>query len=605
MARIQLLLAFVQTFLLAQVFADCGGRDSGKEIVEVLMWSGGSWAGFSDGDHVRTPNYLGHEIHKNEWYDGKGCPIDCRYTADKSRIGNVDGVIFEAQPITSYGDTYKWEPPEWPQKFTGQSWINHGYETQFYFDLYGDQGYLDHIDINFTYYLDSQVPLTFTCMWGGGMNISDLLKPHPPKTKDKCVVFMCTNCNSGGAGARTAYAKELMEHVSVDSYGQCLHNKDFPPEMQFPIYSDHGASMRNKIFIFTHYKFVLVFENNNVTDYVTEKMMNVIQAGAVPVYMGSPNVHPYWTPGENSIIKVSDYKGPEDLAKFLQKACDDDSEYEKFFEWKKKGLSSHFQQRLKDCAFYGAECRLCEYLLKKRQSLPAAQLAKYEERRRHLHTYKVAEFDGKSYFTTEFNEKLQILNDLSMSVWVWSKKTDATIIDIGGVVTLKIVKKGIDMMHAQLCLKDNCFYSGITLNDFGWQHIAVTFKFEEDIGGEVKWFINGVEDKSAESPTKGLAPSDCAGVKEVVIGANFKYSDVLSGILDDLSVWTTAVTPAQGKKMIWDVYAGHEEGIAAFWSFNTDGDPEDDISHKKLTTHGEIKITELSTKPMRTTNPNL
>lgn len=82
---------------------------------------------------------------------------------------------------------------------------------------------------------------------------------------------------------RTAYAEELMKHMDVHSYGRCLHNKDFPKEMQFPIYNDHGASMRNKIFIFKDYKFVLVFENNNVTDYVTEKMPNVLQAGSVPV----------------------------------------------------------------------------------------------------------------------------------------------------------------------------------------------------------------------------------------------------------------------------------------------------------------------------------
>lgn len=41
--------------------------------------------------------------------------------------------------------------------------------------------------------------------------------------------------------------------------------------------SDHGASMRNKIQIFKDYKFVLTFENNNVTDYVSEKMINVLQ----------------------------------------------------------------------------------------------------------------------------------------------------------------------------------------------------------------------------------------------------------------------------------------------------------------------------------------
>jgi hypothetical protein len=35
---------------------------------------------------------------------------------------------------------------------------------------------------------------------------------------------------------------------------------------------------------------VLAFENNNVTDYVTEKIFNVYRAGAVPVYMGAPNI---------------------------------------------------------------------------------------------------------------------------------------------------------------------------------------------------------------------------------------------------------------------------------------------------------------------------
>jgi hypothetical protein len=38
-----------------------------------------------------------------------------------------------------------------------------------------------------------------------------------------------------------------------------------------------NSCVRNKIVVLSQYKFVLSFENNNVTDYVTEKMMNVIQ----------------------------------------------------------------------------------------------------------------------------------------------------------------------------------------------------------------------------------------------------------------------------------------------------------------------------------------
>ena len=60
--------------------------------------------------------------------------------------------------------------------------------------------------------------------------------------------------------------------------------------MQFPIYSDHGASMRNKIVMFSQYKFVLAFENSNTTDYVSEKVFNALQSGALPVYMGSETI---------------------------------------------------------------------------------------------------------------------------------------------------------------------------------------------------------------------------------------------------------------------------------------------------------------------------
>ena len=54
----------------------------------------------------------------------------------------MDAVIFEAQPITSYYDDYKRDPPQWPMKYDGQSWVNTGYETPHYFHLYGDPAYL-------------------------------------------------------------------------------------------------------------------------------------------------------------------------------------------------------------------------------------------------------------------------------------------------------------------------------------------------------------------------------------------------------------------------------------------------------------------------------
>lgn len=70
----------------------------------------------------------------------------------------MDAVIFEAQPLASYGDEYLRKPIQFPQRRPGQYYINFGYEQQFYFPLYADPGFLVHIDVNMTY-------LVSACVW--------------------------------------------------------------------------------------------------------------------------------------------------------------------------------------------------------------------------------------------------------------------------------------------------------------------------------------------------------------------------------------------------------------------------------------------------------
>jgi len=131
----------VQVFLLFASVWLCSCKDGEptkkKEIIEILIWSGASWCGFTSPEILHTPNYLGHTVDKRKW----NCPVDCRFTTNKERLGNVDGVLFEAQPLTSFFDDYKRDVPYFPQKYFQQKWINFGYETQFYFQLYENPGY--------------------------------------------------------------------------------------------------------------------------------------------------------------------------------------------------------------------------------------------------------------------------------------------------------------------------------------------------------------------------------------------------------------------------------------------------------------------------------
>ena len=117
---------------------DTHGQDSQQKITTLLqIISGIMLTKVRSSMRFCFENQMAH-LAPAQW----DCPVDCRYTTDKRKVATVDAVMFEAQPITSYMDDYKRHPPYFPHKFSGQQWINYGYETHHYFQLYGDPGYL-------------------------------------------------------------------------------------------------------------------------------------------------------------------------------------------------------------------------------------------------------------------------------------------------------------------------------------------------------------------------------------------------------------------------------------------------------------------------------
>src|SRR5689334_4910522 len=77
-----------------------------------------------------------------------------------------------------------------------------------------------------------------------------------------------------------------------------------------------------------------------------------------------------WTIGEHSIIKTTDFPSPRELAEYLHLLNEDDELYNKYFEWKKKGISPQYQRLLNNCIFF-AECRVCKKIYEMRD--PAAE----------------------------------------------------------------------------------------------------------------------------------------------------------------------------------------------------------------------------------------
>eukprot|EP00978_Attheya_sp_CCMP212_P002672 scaffold5469_cov54-Attheya_sp.AAC.4 len=96
--------------------------------------------------------------------------------------------------------------------------------------------------------------------------------------------FIARNC--GSKNNREKVVTDLQEQFQVFSLSACLHNAE-PPA---------NVSMSNKILLQQQYLFHLAFENQNIDDYITEKMWGTFQSGTLPVYYGAPNIEEHVPP---------------------------------------------------------------------------------------------------------------------------------------------------------------------------------------------------------------------------------------------------------------------------------------------------------------------
>lgn len=549
---------------------DTFNYETAKPVL-VLMWDGGTPFGWGDGEVVPTPNYGGFTYIKGK------CPVTCDWTTDRSKLAIADSVLFD--PCLTGPTGYRDIPVYMPDKFPGQQWGWFTYEQYNYFPMMKEMDYMKHFDYKMTYHHDAQVQITFACPWAG---VSDLLAPVPPKTKDKIVAAFISNCATGGANQRYEYLEELMKHMNVHSFGHCLKNADY----KFTA-TGHAGKMHDKINAISEFKFLLAFENNIVEDYVTEKLINAYQAGTVPIYMGSPNIEK-WEIGPNSLIKLSDYPKPKDLANFLTYLNDNDDEYMKYFEWKKVGLSPTFQ-RLWDSCFAFAECRLCKYIAKTQSRIADGDY----ERPEHVpetfkgHALQLNGLDsdyngGDDYVELQKSSKLNLYKEYSLLAWIkLGFITDGRIIDknnageIGGYEfdVIPVNANNANRGFIRLCAAKNCFSSQRTVGIGLWYHVAVTVTTPVGKDGHIiKFFINGKFD--SEHTSTSLTETNSWPVRfgrAANGGGSWRphhASSVFDGAIDDISIWERALT----EKEIYDYMFlrphGDVDGLVGWWPFN-------------------------------------
>lgn len=158
------------------------------------------------------------------------------------------------------------------------------------------------------------------------------------------VVYVQSDCDP--PSDRDVYVAELMRYIPVDSYGQCLHNRDLPVHLRDSTAMDEEGFYN----VLARYKFILAFENAPCDDYITEKLWRPLKLGVIPVYYGASNVQ-QWLPSNRSAVVVNPDAPPKRLAEYLKRLDENDEEYLTYLEWKHKqeitneGLVSEMKHR--------------------------------------------------------------------------------------------------------------------------------------------------------------------------------------------------------------------------------------------------------------------
>ena len=68
--------------------------------------------------------------------------------------------------------------------------------------------------------------------------------------------------------------------------------------------------------VIRQYRFLIAFENSDCYDYVTEKVFDGLNAGAIPIYMGAPNIRDYVP--DHSVIFAADFQSPASLVRYIK-----------------------------------------------------------------------------------------------------------------------------------------------------------------------------------------------------------------------------------------------------------------------------------------------
>jgi len=150
---------------------------------------------------------------------------------------------------------------------------------------------------------------------------------------------------------RNSFIQELMNHTRIDQYGGCFNNVQTPGWAR-KVSRAWGVG---KVKMLDRYKIALAVENQAVDSYVSEKVYQALEAGAIPIYYGARDVSEFVPRG--SYIDARDFKSTKRLAEYIEALKLDRERFGTYFEWGKEDVERIWTKA--GCGVHWL-CRACD-----------------------------------------------------------------------------------------------------------------------------------------------------------------------------------------------------------------------------------------------------
>ncbi|MGI9657834.1 MAG: glycosyltransferase family 10 domain-containing protein [Gaiellaceae bacterium] len=151
------------------------------------------------------------------------------------------------------------------------------------------------------------------------------------REKSRFAAFLYEQCRPH----REEFFDALHSYRPVDALGRCRFAIDDQGvcgdrATNRDLYTAERTYLDDAVQRYRDYRFVVAIENDSLNGYVTEKLINAMLAGAVPIYWGAPDVDEHFD--ERSFIDVGSFASINDCVEYVARVDQDPELYRSILE---------------------------------------------------------------------------------------------------------------------------------------------------------------------------------------------------------------------------------------------------------------------------------